>query len=160
MSRIDVLEQARALSLEGDYGQALHLLDGLLLKDPRDVDALRLKGNVIELQIMEREAGQSTKYVYSRQFKEARACYDRILLLQPLHLGALVDLGTHWKNLGDPSKALAYFDKVLDLCEGSSATDREPLAEALQGKIEILREQGRMDQALSLEAQLRDIQEP
>lgn len=160
MHRLDALEQAKSLSLAGDYASALRLIEQVLELDPKDIDALRLKGNVIELEIMDREANQPTKFLYSVEVGRARACYERILLLDPSHVGALVDLGAHWKNRGEMAKALEYFDKALQLYEKNVPADHESIVEAMEAKLEILREGDDSAAIGALEQKLQGIRSP
>lgn len=157
MNRLKTLEEAKALCLAGEYREALALTATLLLENPRDVDSLRLKGNILELQVLEREANQEVKHTYSPEFGKARACYEQILLIEPDHPGALTDLGSHWKNLGDTSKALDYFDRMLALHRDQKHENRDELIEAMEGKIEILKQQGDIESARRLIEELKII---
>ncbi len=159
MDRIQTLEEAKSLSISGLYREALALIEPLLVQNPRDVDALRLKGNILELQVLETEAEmQGKKHVTSVAFRKARACYEQILLIEPNHLGAMTDLGSHWHSLGEDSKALRYFDRVIAFPHACTL-HRDEFIEAVEGKIEILREQGDAKTVASLEETLRGIKQ-
>lgn len=158
----EALENARKLSIAGDYLGALARIETVLAKNPHEVEALRLKGNVIELRVFERELNSGEAFVRSPEVLKARACYEQALLLQPEHIGVLADLGTHWKNLGNNNKALEFFDKVIALLPVAPNVefDSDPIVEALEGKIEILEEQGDTEGAQRVQQQLRLLESP
>lgn len=141
---IAALEHAQRLAMTGHYGEALACLDALLQKMPHHVDALRLKGNIIELEAFADELNGKGDFAHSPEVVKARVCYEQALALQPAHIGILTDLGTHWKNLGDHEQAMDFFEKVIaQLSDTTSlATDHDSFEEALEGKIDILQQQG------------------
>lgn len=141
---IKYLEDARKLSIAGDYSEALACIEVVLNQNSNKVEALRLKGNIIELKVFRDELNSNYDFVRSPEILKARACYEQALRLQPNHAGVLVDLGTHWKNLGNFDKALPYFDRVIALQASLSEfnSERDDLVEALQEKIDILEQRG------------------
>ncbi len=68
--RIRALEEARSLALSGRYDAALRAVDKLLLRDCSDLDALRLKGNVLDLQVSDELLGLDAKF---KSLKVARS---------------------------------------------------------------------------------------
>lgn len=136
----ETLEDAQRLAIAGDYFGALAHIDSVLQREPNNVEALRFKGNVIELKVFDSELNENNKFVRSPEILKARACYEKVLLLEPNNPGVLADLGTHWNNLGNTDKAMYFFDRAIallpDVPESNSSSD--DFVEALEGKIEIL----------------------
>jgi tetratricopeptide (TPR) repeat protein len=137
-----LLEAAKSEALAGRRQEALRIVNSILVGAPDTLDALRFKGNVIELDVFDEERNSSEKFVRSDRIQEAATCYERILAIDPSNVLALVDLGTHWKNRGDFHKALDYFDRALLLLKGGSFGQswQDEFDEAMNGKNEIARE--------------------
>jgi tetratricopeptide (TPR) repeat protein len=156
----ETLEEAQRLAITGDYLGAIALINSVLKREPNNVEALRFKGNVIELKVFHSELNENNKFVRSPEILKARVCYEKALLLEPNNPGVLADLGTHWNNLGNTDKAICFFDRVIallpDLPELSSSGD--DFMEALEGKIEILLARGEeVDEVTRLQQQLNAI---
>lgn len=153
----EILENAQRLAITGDYIGALARIDSVLKREPNNVEALRFKGNVIELKVFDSELNENNKFVRSSEMLKARICYEQALLLVPDNPGVLADLGTHWNNLGNADKAMYFFNRVIALISGlpelSSSCD--DFVEALEGKIEILLEKGDTAEVKELQQQLR-----
>ena len=159
---VAALENAQRLAMIGHYGKAQACLDALLRKYPNHVDTLRLKGNIIELEAFADELDGKGDFVHSPEVAKARACYEQALALQPNHIGILADMGTHWKNLGNHEQALAFFDNVIaQLSDTASlSTDHDSFEEALEGKIEILQQQGDLAGAQHMQHLLDTLESP
>jgi tetratricopeptide (TPR) repeat protein len=158
MDSAHTLNNARMLSIAGDYIEALHLIDSMLRLNPFNVEALRMKGNIIELKVFDSELNYDFEFVNSPEILKARTCYEQALLYEPSHTGILADLGTHWMNLGNSDKALYYFDKVMELLSDHSKLGdcRDDFTEALEGKIEILQQRGDIEGAVELQRKYFD----
>lgn len=158
---VAALQNAQRLAMIGQYGEAQACLDALLQKIPHHVDTLRLMGNIIELEAFADELDEKGDFVHSPKVTKARACYEEALALQPNHIGILADLGTHWNNLGDHDQAIEFYEKVIAQLSNTAdpATDHDSLVEALEGKIEILQQQGELAEAQRMQ-QLLDTLEP
>jgi len=153
------LEEAKSDALAGRWKEALRIVDSVLLTSPNDLDALRLKGNVIELEIFDEERESRQKFVQSGRIQEAADCYEKILAIEPSNLLALVDLGTHWKNRGVFQRALSYYERALALLKagayGQSWDDE--MEEMMNGQIEIARELGDEKTAVDLTERFRSV---
>jgi tetratricopeptide (TPR) repeat protein len=133
----DILENAKRLALSGNYRLALTLIESVIERKPHHVEALRFKGNVIELQGFACKLGDNNyDFINSSEIKIAGHCYEQALLLAPEHTGVLVDLGNYWKNLGNTDKAIYFFDKVIELLSNFD-TKNEDFIEAIESKREI-----------------------
>jgi tetratricopeptide (TPR) repeat protein len=155
-----LLERAKFLSLSGAYEEALAIVNDVLLIQPQDIEALRLKGNIIELKVLSREVSSGGLYVQSAEFTIARQCYERILMLEPSNVMALVDLGSHWKNLGEYLKAQEFYDRATNLLKAGYYTlsRKDEMKEVLEGQIEISRHLGYGDKAKALEQELQALE--
>ena len=154
------LENAQRLAMIGQYGEAQACLDALLQKIPHHVDTLRLMGNIIELEAFPEELDGKGDFVHSPEVAKARECYEQALALQPNHIGILADLGTHWKNLGNHDQAMAFFEKVIAQLSDTAnlATENGSFEEALEGKIEILQQQGNLAEAQRMQHLLETLE--
>jgi len=156
----ETLKHAQRLAITGDYLGALARIDSVLKREPKNVEALRFKGNVIELKVFDCELNENNEFVRSPEILKARVCYEQALLLEPNNPGVLADLGTHWNNLGNTDKAMYFFDKVIALLSGLQGLNStsDDFVEALEGKIEILLERGDTAEAMQLQQQLQLLQ--
>lgn len=110
----DTLEVARMATLSGDYDGALSLIEIFLGQNPDDIDALRLKGNTIELKVLS-QMEVSAPASHSTEISNAKACYENILKREPNDLLTLKDIADHYKNFGSKEDAIAYYEKLLKL---------------------------------------------
>lgn len=152
----ETLREALAHARSGEYMHARALIESVLERDPHHLEALIFKGNVLELEMLDRGA-QDEAFSLSRSsgMKKARVCYEKALLLQPNNLTVLADLGDHWGFMDDQGQALKYYDRVIKL-GGLSGDERDvdAFVQAVEGKIQILEERGDMDEAQRLRQQL------
>jgi tetratricopeptide (TPR) repeat protein len=128
------IEDARMASLSGDYQAALEIIDVVLEKFPLDIEALRLKGNTIELKVLAEMTPVSTS-VRAVEIAAARDCYEKILEQEPNDLQALRDLADHVKNFGRRADAIVRFRELIDLLRDEAALGRdvqEDLADAIE----------------------------
>lgn len=126
--RISNLELARMSTLSGDYPAALKIIDLLIRQSPNDIDALLLKGNTLELQLSS-ESEQSAHYV--DLLNTARACYEKVLSLDPDNSFALKDLADHYGSNGEVEKALSLYRKLI-----GSLNHRVSLGENVNDELE------------------------
>jgi tetratricopeptide (TPR) repeat protein len=120
--RAQWLDEAWGLGAQGHYGYALAILEGQLSIDPRDVGALRMMGNLLELKELERLEYSSKRLTSSSDFMKARRCYESILKIHPNDVKARIDLGDHFKNLGAIDQALMWYREAVSALR--QATDR------------------------------------
>jgi tetratricopeptide (TPR) repeat protein len=113
--RLRNLEDARALSVEGDYDNALETVQSLLRELPDDVEVLRLYGNILEQKALHLAEVQQTRLVGVPDYHLARQLYERILRLDPGNLLALIDLGDHYKNLDAYDRAFSFYHDAVAL---------------------------------------------
>ena len=57
------------------------------------------------------------KLISSADFVAARACYLRILEIEPGNVKAHIDLGDHYRNLDANDKALEYYREAVKLLQ-------------------------------------------
>jgi tetratricopeptide (TPR) repeat protein len=103
--------------MSGQYGEALAALEKVLDRQPEHMEALRLKGNVLELTVLDRAQYRSEKLLRSKDWLAARKSYESILSLDPENTLALIDLGDHYRNMGASTKSLEYYEAAIVLLE-------------------------------------------
>lgn len=118
--RIDKLGEAKTAALSGSYETALKVVDLILNRFPDDIDALRLKGNIIELWISAEFDAIPTAGSNAR-LSLARACYEKILTIDSRNTLALKDLADHLKDLGEKTEALILYKKLIGILRIDSA---------------------------------------
>jgi tetratricopeptide (TPR) repeat protein len=139
------LETIRDTAIEGDCDTALAELQNLLKATPEDIQALRLKGNVLEMRALDRAQYSSQKLVRSRDYIDARLCYEKILALDPDNTLALIDLGDHYRHLGAFGKATTFYERAIVLLSKgkSSWSRRDEAEEVFERTIQLYRELGK-----------------
>lgn len=115
--RFDRLTEAQTIGLQGYYDAAFEILEDLLRKNPADIAALRLKGNLLELKAMELLEINRKKFTTSADYLAARRCYERILEIDRENVKAHIDLGDHYGNLDANDKALEYYREAVRLLQ-------------------------------------------
>jgi tetratricopeptide (TPR) repeat protein len=122
---------------------AIRLLDQYLeTVDREDIDVLRLKGNVLDIQL---------KHEKSRQI------YKQILRRCPDNTLALIDMGDAWARSDEYTRAIPYYNRALRLISNGHYTSgvyvygskEEEFIEASLGKAEALLELKRHAAALT-----------
>ena len=78
-------------------------------QNPDDLNALRLKGNVLDLGASDEEADFDHEQ-RAKMLEMALECYERILALAPHNALALIDLADFWKNQDRYDESLGYYD--------------------------------------------------
>lgn len=101
------LEKAARLADQGQLPQAAKICENQLALDPTCVPALYLLGLI-------RDA--------SGQSEAARACYKKVIYLQPDHYEALIHLALLCNKLGDPTAAKVLHERANRLKKKSGAT--------------------------------------
>lgn len=133
--RIACLQRGKAIAtLEHDYEKALKEVATVLKDNPLDIDALILRGNILDL---------------SERFEASRSCYDAVLRQDGNNTRALIDMGDWFSRQGRVKKALSSYDRALTLLKNGVfyLSRSEELEEAYLDKILLLREAGRLDEA-------------
>jgi tetratricopeptide (TPR) repeat protein len=135
-SRSERREEAWGLGIQGYYDAALEILEDLLKENPLDVVSLRLKGNLLELKEMDLLEYSGRRLISSPAYLAARACYERILEVDPGNVRARIDLGDHYRNLDAIDKAIECYSEALRALrqrpeEGTWKEDVEELLKAV-----------------------------
>ena|SRR5579862_3855642 len=157
--RIERLTEAQTLGLQGLYDTAFEILDGLLGKNPVDVAALRLKGNLLELKAMEVLEINRRKFTTSADYLAARRCYEAILQVDPEDAAAHVDLGDHYRNMGASDRALEYYGTAANILRKtpSGPALREDVEQLLAGVEPLVKHERLAREARSIEAWCREV---
>jgi tetratricopeptide (TPR) repeat protein len=98
-AKVGVEEAAEKLR-KGDLDGALAALEKVLEKSPQDPNALFYLG---------------LAYAGKKMYAEAVGPLTRVTELSPAFPGAYFELGVSYRALGDPKKALEFYDKNLEL---------------------------------------------
>lgn len=138
--RTQKLERAKELALEGSYEPALQIIDDLLGDNRLDIDALRLKGNVLDLEVVHQTELLSNSEK-AHKIELAKQCYEEALNISPNNVLALIDIADFWREQQQCAKALQYYDQALELLKHGQAylSLEDELEEAYAGKLETLR---------------------
>lgn len=133
------------LGMVGEYSRALEIIDELLHQAPTDIITLRMKGNLLELRALDFAQYQARKLLRSRDYVNARKCYEEILRAEPDNTVALIDLGDHYRNLGASTKALEYYEQAIALLNKGrfSWSRKEEIEEAFEHAAELYAAMGR-----------------
>jgi tetratricopeptide (TPR) repeat protein len=153
--RIKTLSEAKNMAfLEKDYDSSISILDEWLNSNKDDVDALRLKGNILDLKALDLMQDGIEDISL---FELARNCYEKILIIKPNSPLAYVDLAEYWLRNGCAKEALTLCNKSIELLENgySSVCMNDEIEEAYNCKIDILNKLARTKEALSVAAKLQ-----
>ena len=124
------------------YTSAFHIIDQVLSSDPEDVDALLLKGNLLDLEATDSWVEMSPEGKL-RNLEAARRCYVRVLEVDEENVNALRDLGDYWGDRQQIDRAIHYYDRasaILQAREPSADRD-ESLAEIHELRAELMDEE-------------------
>lgn len=133
-SLTEQLENARMAALSGEIDTALKMLECLLKKHPGNIDAMRLKGNSMELRVLS-YMGSVPLDEIRNELSLIRGCYEEILKIKPDDLMAMKDLADHSKNFGDKAEAIALYKSLIVFLQDEASKGKdvhEELAEALE----------------------------
>lgn len=108
----ETLEKVRMLSLTGEYSEALQIINTLLVDLPLNIQALRLKGNIIELWLFSGYETFSAKELES-YFATARECYEKILAIDKDNSYAMKDLADNLKEIGANTEAKKLYLQLI-----------------------------------------------
>ena len=132
--RFIVMDKVRSLDLLREAPKAIRLLDQYLETVNReDIDVLRLKGNVLDIQL---------------KFENSRQIYKHILRHCPDNTLALIDMGDAWARSDEYARAIPYYNRALRLINNGHYTSgmyvypfkEDEFIEASKGKAEALLE--------------------
>lgn len=127
----EMLTKARRL-----LARPLAEVDGILKRDHRNIDALLLKGNLLEIYFSS----------FREMHDEARQCQEAVLAVSPNNVSAITDLGDWYAVDGQYRRALKFYDSALrHLRKGTIDRSSKPKLEAVYiGKAGALRDWNRM----------------
>jgi len=151
--RLERLEAARESAREGEYRRALELAQEVLDAEPYDLNALALKGNILDYQAeVAAELGLADLAVEAAD--EARWCYETMLEIDADNVRALIDMGDHQARRARHEDALRWFDRAIAQLDAGRyfAALEEDLAEALARKRDSLLALGRSAEAAAVNA--------
>ncbi len=114
-THLQQLETIRSLATAGRYDEALVNVSKVLKHNPNDLEALRLRGNILELKVLDYGQFRPQKLMRSKEYLEARSCYEQILKVDPNNTLALIDMGDHFFNVDAYDRAEAYYVNALSL---------------------------------------------
>lgn len=150
MKHIEQLEKAKTLAIiHRQYNKALKIVNYLLKLKSSDIDALRLKGNILDLQTLDLMRDQSVISTDAQNFDHARICYEKILKLDPGNIVALIDMGDYWERRENYEIALEYYNKAIERLRNGHFYNsfEDECEEAFWSKAELLKNIGRVEEA-------------
>lgn len=140
-NRFKYLEQAKSLTLAGEYQSAIEIVDDIIKDNPKDIEALRFKGNTLELQVLaERAQMDLDASADDARLATARTFYKAILEIEPDNITALKDLADNLKLSGDILSSAQVYDQLIEELGNRiscGANLKYELSEALQERSEI-----------------------
>lgn len=113
----DLLNGSRLLAMNCEYRAALSSIDEILRDYPGNLDALRLKGNVLEQKALDENELSPRKLAISEGYRAALECYEQVLKADPRNTVALIDLGDHYKNVDAFDQSFTFYGRAMDLLE-------------------------------------------
>jgi len=100
-----------------EYRAALDAIEAILRKHPGDLDALRLKGNILEQKALDEHERSPRSLALSLDYLTAFACYEQVLGVDPRHTVALIDLGDHYRYVDAFDQAFTFYRSAMELLE-------------------------------------------
>lgn len=121
------LEEARLAALAGDFLRSHRIIEAHLQANPNDTLALLLKGNVLEYEVCKANSDSPNCSREHASIQSAKACYERILELEPSNSCALLDLAEVFQDAGDYAESAALLRVALPIvrAEGDPEIIRE-----------------------------------
>ncbi len=138
--RIKLLEKAKYLAtIKKQYDKALEITNDLLAFNGSDIDALRLKGNILDLEQLDLNQNDSRRKS-ARRYEEARKCYENILGLDRNNPLAYIDLGDYWKRKGENGLAMKHYNRAISSLKKGHfhVCAEEEMEEALSAKADLI----------------------
>jgi tetratricopeptide (TPR) repeat protein len=113
-SNPEQLPNARMLTLSGDYQSALAIVSQILVDEPLNIEALRLRGNILELSVL----GAMQPVLAEDRAKDldlALSSYETILRISPGDTLAMKDLADHYNKFRDKRYALGLYSQLISV---------------------------------------------
>ncbi len=134
----ELRKKAWLCSLDGEYDEALSILESLLERDANDLVSLRLLGNTLDLFAASSEcAGESGDDAVEAASTRAQECYRRILAIDPHNKHAIRDLADSFIARNDYNSAKELYDHLAGVVDPDSSADKEELAELAEALEEL-----------------------
>ena len=109
--RFKRLEIAKLAGLSGEYVAAYRILDEMLVCNGCDVEAMRLYGNLLEMDGL----GECESLAMRQKFRSARCHYREILRVDPANSYALFDLAEQMVHFRRLHYAAKLYRRFLDV---------------------------------------------
>jgi len=119
-----------------DPTKAISLIDEFMATYSDDVELLLLKGHI---------------YDAESEFDAAKNMYNKVIMLDPLNVQALIDMGDHYLNITTGyTEALYFYEKALEIFTSSIESEdaQEKFVSACVGKANTLIAMNRTNDAL------------
>ncbi len=159
--RLEKLNNAKKLAfLEAKYSSAIRITNELIKNNKNDQDALRLKGNILDLRgAVKLENVDSEKQI--QEFEQAKKCYEHVLRINKKNILAYIDLGDYWNHRKNFKEALTCYDKAISFlkkgCYYMSLEDE--IEETYYSKFYLLNDIGKKDEASKCISEMRSLLE-
>jgi tetratricopeptide (TPR) repeat protein len=111
------LDDSRFLAMSCEYVAALNSIDVIIGDYPDSLEALRLKGNVLEQKALDENERSPRRLAIGRDYLAALECYEQILRMDPRNTVALIDLGDHYKYVDAFHQAFKCYSDAIRLLE-------------------------------------------
>jgi tetratricopeptide (TPR) repeat protein len=113
----ELLDASRLLAMNCEYKAALDSIEDILRQYPGDLDALGLKGNVLEQKALDEHEASPRPLAITGDYIAALACYEQVLKVDPRNTVALIDLGDHYKYIDAFDQAYSFYWSAIELLE-------------------------------------------
>jgi tetratricopeptide (TPR) repeat protein len=133
--RKKILDDIRRTTIfERNYKKALKQIDVFLQTNADDIDALLLKGHILDL---------------IEKYGESLKCYKKVLNIDKANVPAIIDIADVENKRGNVKKALNLYNQAISLLKRNIyyVSKEEELEEAYWNKIVLLRDQGQIKAA-------------
>lgn len=118
------LEEIKLLTLSGEYREALAKIDDLLILSPLNIQALRLKGNTLEILAFSQYESYAPDEL-KKHFLDARLCYETILSIEPSNTYALRDLADNLNTTGETTQAKELYLRLIEYLKHSISANED-----------------------------------
>jgi tetratricopeptide (TPR) repeat protein len=103
---------------KGDYNAATSMLGRCIEKDPRNTDAIRVKGQ-IHMQVGRQKADDNDQAGALEEYKQAAAAYEKLYQLDPTNPDNVTSLIDVYERSGMSEKALALTTECIEQDPGN-----------------------------------------
>ena len=147
-----IVKRAMSLTLQGDYGGAIDLLNDLLIRFPASADLWADRGHIYEFRAASEYCGRRvTRAQRDQLYRRAARDYGMALRIQPDHVRSLVGLGDI--VVGSRQRSRRYYNHAIEAGRRSADSRPHDLGDAYFAKALVLRQLGRRAEAAACFAQ-------